>query len=276
MGDPISTVLLAAGVGGLGGKVVEKAWESGERWLLERFGSHSETVQASARQNAAAFVSELASRVEVLEKNNRVSAETVSVAQTDPAFSALLQRTILNASQTSDPQKANLLAQLVANRLASEAESTYSLASQLAADAIRNSTRHHLNLMAFLSFMEDLRPRDEGTTDYHVTWTEVHLEPFRTLTFSDIDGRHLAAIGCATYDPTSERDLVLLLQIKGGTHCIGESDVGRLPAVLDLQGPWIEGLAGVTLTSTGSIVGSLAYDEITGKSVGPPAWTKSK
>ena len=40
----------------------------------------------------------------------------------------------------------------------------------------------------------------------------------------------------------------------------------------NLQTQWDFGLAGVELTSVGLIVGALAYDQLTGRDLGPPKW----
>lgn len=67
MPDPVALIALAAAVSGVAGKFAEKAWESSERWLSERFGSHAEVARNQARENAAAFVRQLAEDIKTLE-----------------------------------------------------------------------------------------------------------------------------------------------------------------------------------------------------------------
>src|SRR5712671_355975 len=126
MPDPASLVALGAAIGGAAGKLAERTWDSSERWLRERFGSHSKEVKERARTNTAHFIERLILRVEALEHQHKIRDKQAD-AQTHPEFSALLQRSLLNAAQTEDKIKQDLLAGLVASRLASNAETTLAL-----------------------------------------------------------------------------------------------------------------------------------------------------
>jgi len=271
MTDPLLLVALGAAVGGTAGKIAEKAWDSGERWLRERFGSHSTEVQEQARANVAKFIEHLAARVKALEDGQRLDTKQLLETESHPQFSAVLQRTLLNAAQTEDAKKHDLLARLVAARLAVATETTLALASGLATDAIARSTGRQLTLMGLCCFLEDIRPRDPMPVPDYRRWLEIFLRRFTDFEFKGFDARHLVAIGCATYDLGSERDLNLLFEMKGGTHCIGASFQDIIEVDL-LQFHWNEGLAGVSLTSVGSIVGGLAFDQITGGNSGMPEW----
>jgi hypothetical protein len=276
MTDPLSLVAAGAAIGGLASKVVEKTWDSGERWLRERFGSHAVEAREQARENAAKFVHQLAVRVAELEKHHILKQENVSDTQRDPQFSSLLQQTILNSAKTSDDKKHDLLARLVAARLASQSETTLALASDLASDAITRSTRRQLELMALCCFLDEIRPMDPIPTaaDYH-KWLAIHLRPFEDFEFVDVDARHLVAIACATYDPASNRSLSVTLLFKAGTHLIEQlcnDDFRHIPIIDTLQISWDSGLAGVRLTSVGSIIGGLSLSQIKGKDFGPPDW----
>ncbi|PKN65425.1 MAG: hypothetical protein CVU57_09910 [Deltaproteobacteria bacterium HGW-Deltaproteobacteria-15] len=271
MPDPLSLIAMSAAVGGVAGKFVEKAWDSGERWLRERFGSHAAEAQQQARENAARFIQQLAVRVKSLEDRHKVNRKRVTANEKHPQFSALLQDSILNAAQTDDDVKHDLLARLVAARLASESEGILALASQLASNAISKCTRRQLMLLALCEFIELSRPRHPLPVSDYRRWLEVFLNHFMEFEFKKIDAQHLVAIGCASYDPTSNRDLEVLLQMKGGTNCIGET-LNDLAVVDCLQMHWDEGLAGVMLTSVGTIVGGLAFDQIMGIDYGPPEW----
>lgn len=274
MSDPISLIALGAAVGGAAGKLSERTWECGERWLRERFGSHAKKVQDRARLNAGHFVQQLAIRVEKLEQQRQLSDRMLD-EETHPEFSALLQRSLLNAAQTEDEVKQDLLADLVAARLGSKAETTLALASQLASDAITRSTRHQLRLMALFCFLEEVRPRTPLPPEQYRLWIGVHLRPFEEFEFYESDASHLVAIGCASYDATSSRCLELLLKMKGGPEHI-ETPVADIVEVEILDIQWRAGLAGVSLTSVGSLVGGLALSQITGRDCGPPSWSKRR
>jgi len=271
MSDPLSIIAIAAAVGGTAGKFTEKAWDCGERWLSERFGSHAAKAQENARNNAASFIEELAKKIKVLEDKSQINPEVIAATEQHPQFSSLLQQTIINAAQTDDKAKHDLLSQLIANRLTSKAETTLSLASQLASDAIARSTSRQLMLMGLCSFTEYARPTVKLTSSQFRRWIETGLEPFSDFEFNELDARHLVAIACASYDPTSERDLILLLQMKGVTDYL-EVPLYDLEIVQHLQICWGFGLAGVSLTSVGTIVGGLAFDQITGCNSWNPQW----
>jgi len=276
MTDPLSLVAAGAAIGGIASKVVEKTWDSGERWLRERFGSHAVEAREQARENAAKFVHQLAVRVAVLEKYHMLKQEKVSDTQQDPQFSSLLQQTILNSAKTSEDKKHDLLARLVAARLASSAETTGALASDLASDAIARSTRRQLELMALCCFLDEIRPRDPIPTavDYH-EWLGIQLRSFENFEFVEVDARHLVAIACASYDPASTRTLAGVLLFKAGIHLVKQlhdDDFRHIPIIDTLQISWDSGLAGVRLTSVGSIVGGLSLSQIKGTDVGPPDW----
>jgi hypothetical protein len=224
MADPLSLIAAGAAMGGLASKVVEKAWDSGERWLRERFGSHAAEAQEQARENAAKFVHQLAVYVAVLEKQHMLEQDKVSDTQRHPQFSSLLQQTILNAAKTNDDYKHDLLARLVAARLASKSETTYALASDLASDAIARSTRRQLELMALCCFLDEIRPREPILTaaDYY-KWLDIQLRSFENFEFVEVDARHLVAIVCASYDPASSRSLSAILLLKAGTQSLSKN-----------------------------------------------------
>jgi len=270
MPDPISLIALGAAVGGAAGKFTEKAWDSSERWLKERFGSHRAAAQKLARENAADFVRELADRVKKLEDRHQVKRQQLDDVARHPQFSSLLQRSVLNAAETNDHTKHRLLATLVANRMQSAPETTLALASQLASDAITRSTQRQLTLMALQAFIEGVQPKYPMKLSMFEVWLKVNLEPFEDFEFHEIDARHLVAIACATFDPTSQRMLGLMLAMKRHGKLLRK--INEILANTNLQMQWDHGLAGVELTSVGLVVGALAYDQMTGRDLGPPKW----
>ncbi len=48
MPDPLSLVALGAAIGGGAGKFVEKAWDSGEKWIVSYFANHQEKAREKA------------------------------------------------------------------------------------------------------------------------------------------------------------------------------------------------------------------------------------
>ena len=62
MADPLSLVALGAAVGGAAGKFVEKAWNSGEKWITSYFADHRPKAIAQAQANSAEFLTVQSSR----------------------------------------------------------------------------------------------------------------------------------------------------------------------------------------------------------------------
>jgi len=214
MSDPITLIAFGAAVGGTAGKFAEKAWDNAERWLKERFGSHAAESQAQARLNAADFVRELAAKLPTLEAERGIGSLGLDKAIGHPQFSSLLQRTLLNSAESDDSAKHDLLASLVAARLLVESDITLALASSLGSDAIAHSTSRQIRLTALCSFADEVRPRVMRTIEEYRVWLQACLSPFEDFEFREIDARHLMAIACASYDPTSGRSLQAWLAMK--------------------------------------------------------------
>jgi hypothetical protein len=274
--DPLSIVTLGAAVGGVAGKFAEKAWAAAERWLSIRFAEHTEAAKAQAHANAAEFLIDLANRVSELERNGRIDKEGVTGQQQHPQFTATLQCAILRAAQTDDRDKHSLLARLISERLAARSESIIALASQMACDAIALSTQRQLKLLALCSFLEEIHPKNPVYDARR--WLEIQLEPLTGLDwFYEVDALHLVALSCVSFDPKTDKSLFAHLFLKIGLKnqdAEFREDVFSGSTNIDwLQGLWTEGLAGVQLTSVGSLVGALAYDSIRGTNTGPaPRW----
>lgn len=174
--EPVSLIALGAAIGGASGKFVEKAWDSGEKWIRSYFKDHKENAQKQATENSKDFLNELAQRVKQLEDQKTVSKEKIDQAQDHPDFSAFLQKALLTSAQTDSKDKHKLLARLVSERLTSEPESVFSLASKMACDAL-----------SFASI-----PNYVARTCYKSIWnqtTPVSTCRIETRTVSRLDGQ---------------------------------------------------------------------------------------
>src|SRR5438094_9070456 len=105
MTDPLSLIALGAAVGGAAGKFVEKAWDSGEKWLGTYFANHRQKAQETARANAAGFLNNVAHEIDVRSRAGEIPAADLETAQDHPDFSAILQSALLTAAQTDDTDK---------------------------------------------------------------------------------------------------------------------------------------------------------------------------
>lgn len=97
------------------------------------------------------------------------------------------------------------------------------------------------------------------------------LEPFIDFEFHEIDARHLVAIACATYDPTSQQDLGFMLAMKKKGDFLERdwTTYGAVDAFANAMG---------SRSCWGSINigrrcgGGLAFDQITGRKIPVPEW----
>jgi hypothetical protein len=272
MSDTISLTLTAAALGGVASEVAKVALRSGTQWLSEKFGSHANEVRQQVEKNASEFIQELATRVTQLEQRQPQFAENMLRNLKDPQFSRLLQQVLVYAAETPDQQKHQVLAQLIASRLKTKPETTQALAMRLAADAIAHCTRRQFEFLALAFVLNELRPAYKVSPADFEEWLQVHLRFFSDFDFREIDAKHLVALNCITFDPECERSFELFLQLKN-TESIG-SDLSRVPVLRGLKIAWDFGMAGVTLTSIGSVVGAIAHAELNGIDAGPPQWDK--
>jgi hypothetical protein len=276
MTDPISLIALGAAVGGIAGKFGEKAWELAEKWLAKRYEGHLAQAQARARANSASFIHDLAKRLGDQEQKHPEAAERMREAESDPQFALVLQTAILGSAQTSDRAKHQLLADLVASRLLTSTETTLALATGLACDAVPHLTASQLRWLALLVFLHEIRPRDPYSVKAEYdAWLGIHLRYFGDLEYREIDMRHLVALGCVTFDPASERSLEMLLTMKSG---VITEEFMKFTEFLEgergwsLQFAWNQGLAGVELTSIGSVIGGHVLAQLYGRPSDKPAW----
>ena len=265
MADPVSLIVLAAGVGSVAGKFTECAWDLGKKWLAERFKGHTEKAAAQARENAGQFLIELANRLKQLEDSKTVPEETIKSAQDDPDFSILLQKAMLNSAQTSNKEKHQLLARLVADRLNGTAESRLSVMAKLACDAIPNLTTRQLHLLGLLANIYEF----DFTTPLPATQFHQELvarfRPYVGLEFDFHDLSHLEAVSCVRNSSPAGRDFEATLR---GRNKNGEFDLERFrseptgKSILEMWNRWQ--LWGVTPMTTGMLVGIYVSDSLAG------------
>jgi hypothetical protein len=205
--EPLSIITITAAATGVAGKVAERAWDRGEKWLASYFKDHREIVQETAQQNALEFLSGLAERIKALEERASASTELNSrVEQTldDPDFSALLQSAILASARTSSGTKHSILSRAVAERLACEAESLLALASSLAIEKLPLLTPNQINYLALLTFLQVIRPASsafavpvaEAEAKYEA-WIERSLSCLLPgIQLTPHDRSHLISLSC--------------------------------------------------------------------------------
>lgn len=270
MADPLSLVALGAAVGGAAGKFVEKAWDSGEKWITSYFADHRPKAIAQAQANSAEFLGDLAQRIKTLEDRGEVSKQDIDTAQEHPDFSVALQKALLTAAQTDDKQKHQLLARTLAERLGAKPEGLRAMASKMALDAIGYMTPAQMKLLGLVADLLYVNPSTPLPAPAYRQWFEVRFSPYVAVSFSNLDLLHLESISCLKHTPIISRDLVAILSGKnpnGFDAAMLESPVGQ-----HIRALWMQGLQAVDLSSVGQLIGVYVSDLLTGGSTSFTGW----
>ena len=264
--EPISVIALSAAVGGAAGKFVEKAWDSGEKWIRTNNKEHKEVAQQKAKENAMEFLNELAQRVKRLEESNQIAKEKIESAQDHPDFSAMLQKALLTSAQTESKDKHVLLARLVSERLKSEPESILALGSKMACDVISYTTVNQLMILGLAVNFYGVRPipyppsgiNETNFQDWLDNWLIARLKPYQNITFRQIDIVHLESLSCLKVNPLIGRNLNDMFKKDTLTY-----DFEKMRDTLlrdSMKKIWSEGLQKVDLTTVGQIIGVSVSD----------------
>lgn len=265
MVDPLTLIAAGAAIGGATGKFVEKAWDSGEKWLADYFANHQERAKEQATENSANFLNQLAERVKALEESGVVSKQSIEDSQGHPDFSVLLHKALLSAAQTENKGKHELLARLVGERMKASPESLMAMASKMACDAISytNSTQLKiLGLQTLIVYIKPIREPPFGPGMFR-NWLDSMLLPFSTLEFKALDLMHLEGMSCIKLESLIGRNLTDMLtnKTKGqfDSDAFLETELGK-----HIQKLWSERhLQRASLTSVGQIIGVYAFDMLT-------------
>ena len=272
MTDPLSLVALGAVVGGAAGKFVEKAWDSGEKWIKSYFENHHEKAQEKAKENTLSFLTDLAQRVETLENDKTVSPEQISSSQEHPDFSVVLQKAMISASQTESKEKHQLLSRLVAERIKAAPESLLALTSKMACDAISYTTSNQLKLLGLISNILYIGPSSNLSEKQYFGYLQARLGPFSKVLPANFDYVHLEALSCLKFESFITRDLKKLLadknQGKFDYDFFKEQSLGT--ALIDI---WEKHkLKSTQLTSIGQMIGVMVSDQVTGSLTNMAGW----
>lgn len=272
MPDPISFIALGAAIGGGAGKFVEKAWDSGEKWIVSYFANHQEKAREKAEENSAEFLRNLGERVAQLEKTGSMSEEALASAQEDPDFSVVLHKAILSSAQTSNKSKHDLLARLVAERLQAPSESLLSMASKMACDAISYTTSNQLLILGLLTNLLYITPTDQLQSPQQLPWLQARLSPFLGAKPSALDFTHLESLSCLKFESFLTRDLQQLLKQHVGDS-FNYEDFALTEMGSKVIAAWDGGgLKSCQLTSVGQLLGVMVSDQYVGGKTNMTGW----
>lgn len=247
---------MALFVGGAAGKLVEKAWDSGEKWIQTYFRDHQPKAQEAAKENVRDFLASFACRVKQLEEQDSLQKETIENAQNRPDFSLLLQKALLSASETESKGKHQILADLVAKKLALPIEDTLSLAIPRACEAVAALTMNQLKVLGLqlaALYNGPEAPLDEAA--YH-DWLVRSLTPFLDVKIDHLDLIHLEALSCIQQQSFILWDFsTVRKELNGGAFDwirFKDCEAGKkFEKLWGMRG----GLTSVKLTSVGYLIG---------------------
>jgi hypothetical protein len=284
--DPLSLVALSAALGGGAGKFVEKAWDSGDRWIQSFYKDHSPKAIAQATRNSLDFLTELADRVKLLEEEQILTKEQIGHAQDHPDFSVFLQKALLTSAQSDSEEKHKILARLVSERLTSEPESAFGLASKMACDTLSYTSVNQMKLLGLalnlLSVVPNSVPpeitNEIAYQEYIDRWITNRLKPFQEFSFSNFDLQHIEALSLVT------THVGITVGVNDGTHRLNSRlskpgfifefnnihDEGLKNAVHQFLGP--VRLDRIYMKTTGQIIGAMISDLLTGTKTSFDDW----
>ena len=269
--EPLSLIAISAAVGGATGKFVEKAWDSGEKWISTFYKDHQELAQNKATENTKDFLQELAQRIKFLEESMQVSKENINLAQNHPDFSVLLQKAILASAQTDNNDKHKILAKIVSERLKTDTESILSLGSKMACDAISYLTSNQLMILGLAANLFSIRPNvplsirsdDTNTKDSLDIHFIIKLLPYKDIILRRIDLVHLESLSCLKFSPFIMHNKSNLFE--NGDYVFGLDKI-RYPDLREsIVANWNNGLQHIDLTTVGLIIGISVSDILTSK-----------
>lgn len=272
MPDPLSLIAIGAAVGGGAGKFVEKAWDSGEKWIVSYFSGHQKKAREKAEENSTDFLKKLGERISELEKAKEVSEETITTSQEHPDFSVILQKAMLSAAQTDNENKHDLLARLVSERLKASPESMLAMASKMACEAISYTTPNHLQIIGLLTNVLYIQPVGTVTPEQNQQWLFARTTPFLTVKPEVIDYTHLESLSCMKFESFITRDLKEILNRKFDGNFNYEAFI-QSPQGTRLMEIW-EGksLKSCQLTTVGQILGVMISDQVVGGKTNMSSW----
>jgi hypothetical protein len=279
MTDPLSLVALGAAVGGAAGKFVEKAWDSGEKWINSYFENHHEKAQEQAKKNTLCFLTDLAQRVKILENDKTLSPEHISSSQDDPDFSLILKDALLISSRTENKETHKIMARIVSERLMCESDELLSLIIPLSCNALKALTSNQLRFLATATIIERFLPRRFSVSQnidiptLSIEWLKEKLPLILPpIQLTHIDLLHMESISCVHLTRLmlcgTELDKLLAEKLKTKDKdsinqfktFINDTDLGK-----QLKSHWDKKLSHIMLTSLGLVIGICVYDELTGE-----------
>jgi len=271
--DPTTSLIVTAAVGGAAGRFIEQITSNGVQWLLALVTAQSPEMQAMAKKNMENFVTRLAERVERLEREIPADkSEIFKNSLNHPGSALLIKNAIVDSATTDNEDKHELLAELIAQRLAANADDMIALAGAAACSIVDCLSTRQIKILAILTTLKDIRPLPKiknidnylEASKFMINWWSSNIFPLVNDGIFDIatplDYEHLAAMGCIRISiGSSDLLTVLSSDIFESVHKLEEPLLFNQSWYTSLKKQW-NGLGHSTATSTGRIIGILHRD----------------
>ena len=278
--EPLSIIAISAAAGGIAGKFVDRAWDSGEKWISNYFKDHAPKAREEAEQNSLDFLNQLAERVKTLEQQGEQYKNTIEDSLNHPDFSVLLQKATISSAQTDNKQKHELLARLVSDRLTKGSESLFALSSKLACDAIPMLNVRQMKFLGLLTNLMFVRPQPFPPTHivkeivniWFLQWLTQRLNVYQDLAINNMDFLHLESLSCVRV-PIVSRDLKGMLsppKESGFTfdyEAFSATEIGK-----KIEEIWKSGLQNAIPTTVGQVIGVYVSDMLTKTTTSFDGW----
>ena len=284
MSDPISTIIIAGAVGGAAGKVTEMVCEIGGKWLATRYKDHYPRAVEKAKDNSTDFVNKFAEKLARLEERQEVDREIIDRALEEPSFGVILQKALIGSSQTESQEKHELLAELVATKLAAPQESLRSVVAPVACEAVTHLTHNQLKILGIQTVLTLINPSfNESRVQTEAAflkrcedWLTARLAPFADVQIRRIDLMHLESLSCAKLIAFSVGEYPLAGFLKNWRckdFTLTPDALYKLPIGEKVK-VWYEtqALNRLQLTTTGQLLGFCIVEIVGGTSVDISTW----
>jgi hypothetical protein len=213
----------------LGGAAVRSIAPWGWRYVADAYRHDPLTAVEAAAHNASDFTHRVAAKVQFAVDTGLITEEQVEVALSDPAFVKLLQRSVLDASETGSELNHEQLARLVSARLSESGETLEGIALRVACEKLRDVTDRQLKLLGltFVATQVDppFEPSADGEADLakYIALCEAELGPFDDVDLHSLDFQQLESLGLLSVAAFAGR-----LGMRFGSHETHSPMLGRV------------------------------------------------
>lgn len=271
MEDIISQVMVAT-AGGASAILISNYAERSVLWLKDKFLNHNEIAQKKAAENSLAYLNQLAEKVKKLEERSISDHITLNQALEEPDTSLLLQKSLILASTTSNPLKHALLSDLILKRLESNNEDYLSLIANQACDIIGSLSSDHIRILALLSGVYIIGPHRDDVIESKAEYERIVIDYISLVckgnnsinSMTDLSFKHLEGVSCLSVSIGSADFFKLINnKVKSNNFQVTADHFDKFdwwPKFIDA---WNSYLCHAALTSTGILLGSLAFAQIT-------------